>query len=197
MSTSLPNLTFFTRHNRNFAISTENLGFWKSFISVFGAMQASYLRFQTRSASASSQPLAEEVRGNDVKDNPVSGDAIRHKFLTFYASSGLKVLPSSSLVPDDPTVLLTIARMLQFKPIFLGKVPRQVPCATTVQRGYADTDLDDDTRFIEFHYLVFMQYNKTDDGSLEPLKQKNIDTGLGLERVACILQKVPNNYKLT
>lgn len=35
-----------------------------------------------------------------------------------------------------------------------------------------------------------MQYNKKDDGSLEPLKQKNIDTGLGLERLARILQKV-------
>jgi alanyl-tRNA synthetase len=35
-----------------------------------------------------------------------------------------------------------------------------------------------------------MQYNKMDDGSLEPLKQKNIDTGLDLERLARILQKV-------
>ncbi|KAG8094280.1 hypothetical protein GUJ93_ZPchr0012g19222 [Zizania palustris] len=40
-----------------------------------------------------------------------------------------------------------------------------------------------------------MQYNKKDDGSLEPLKQKNIDTGMGLERMARILQKVPNNYE--
>lgn len=40
-----------------------------------------------------------------------------------------------------------------------------------------------------------MQYNKKDDGSLEPLKQMNIDTGLGLERMARILQKVPNNYE--
>lgn len=51
-------------------------------------------------------------------------------------------------------------------------------------------DLGDDTRFIEFYNLVFMQYNKTEDGTLEPLKQKNIDTGLGLERMARILQKV-------
>lgn len=35
-----------------------------------------------------------------------------------------------------------------------------------------------------------MQYNRKDDGSLEPLKQKNIDTGLGLERMARILQQV-------
>jgi len=56
-------------------------------------------------------------------------------------------------------------------------------------------DLGDDSRFIEFYNLVFMQYNKKDDGSLEPLKQKNIDTGMGLERMARILQKVPNNYE--
>lgn len=58
-------------------------------------------------------------------------------------------------------------------------------------------DLGDDTRFIEFYNLVFMQYNKKDDGSLEPLKQKNIDTGLGLERMARILQKVSNTWKST
>lgn len=61
--------------------------------------------------------------------------------------------------------------------------------------GVSDVDLGDDTRFIEFYNLVFMQYNKMDDGSLEPLKEKNIDTGLGLERMARILQKVPNNYE--
>jgi len=63
------------------------------------------------------------------------------------------------------------------------------------ERGSSDVDLGDDSRFIEFYNLVFMQYNKKDDGSLEPLKQKNIDTGMGLERMARILQKVPNNYE--
>lgn len=56
-------------------------------------------------------------------------------------------------------------------------------------------DLNDDSRFIEFYNLVFMQFNKKEDGSLEPLMQKNIDTGMGLERMARILQKVPNNYE--
>ncbi|XP_021848520.1 alanine--tRNA ligase, chloroplastic/mitochondrial isoform X2 [Spinacia oleracea] len=241
-------------------------------------------------------------------DDPNSGNSIRRRFLEFFAARNHKVLPSASLVPDDPTVLLTIAGMLQFKPIFLGQVPRQVPRATTAQkcirtndvenvgrtarhhtmfimcgnfsfgdyfkkdaivwawelstkefglpadrlwvsvyndddeafaiwhdevgvpierikrmgeednfwssgatgpcgpcselyydfhpeRGCLDADLGDDTRFLEFYNLVFMQYNKTEEGSLEPLKQKNIDTGLGLERLACILQKVPNNYE--
>ncbi|MDP8935272.1 MAG: alanine--tRNA ligase, partial [Cyanobacteriota bacterium] len=56
-------------------------------------------------------------------------------------------------------------------------------------------DLEDDTRFIEFYNLVFMQYNKDAEGNLTPLQNQNIDTGLGLERMAQILQKVPNNYE--
>lgn len=257
---------------------------------------------------ASAQALTEELAEDKQKDVPASGDAIRQRFLDFYASRGHKILPSASLVPEDPTVLLTIAGMLQFKPIFLGKVPREVPRAATSQRcirtndvenvgrtsrhqtffemlgnfsfgdyfkqdaikwawelstlefglpadrlwisvykdddeafaiwhnevgvpahrikklgeddnfwtsgatgpcgpcseiyydfhpeiGISDIDLGDDARFIEFYNLVFMQYNKKDDGSLEPLKQKNIDTGLGLERMARILQNVENNYE--
>ncbi len=53
-----------------------------------------------------------------------SGAAIREAFLVFYEQRGHARLPSASLVPDDPTVMLTIAGMLQFKPIFLGKVGR-------------------------------------------------------------------------
>lgn len=41
-----------------------------------------------------------------------------------------------------------------------------------------------------------MQFNKKDDGSLEHLKQQNIDTGLGLERMARILQKVPKKHNV-
>ncbi|XP_074275738.1 alanine--tRNA ligase, chloroplastic/mitochondrial isoform X2 [Silene latifolia] len=266
-------------------------------------------RVLTRRISASTQPLVKELLEEDKPiDLSISGNSIRQRFLNFFASRGHKVLPSASLVPDDPTVLLTIAGMLQFKPIFLGQIPRQVPSATTAQRcirtndvenvgrtsrhhtffemlgnfsfgdyfkkeaiiwawelstkefglpadklwvsvyedddetfaiwrdqvgvpvdhikkmgeednfwssgatgpcgpcselyydfhperGCSDVDLGDDTRFIEFYNLVFMQYNRTEDGSLEPLKQKNIDTGLGLERMARILQKVPNNYE--
>ncbi|KAJ8637786.1 hypothetical protein MRB53_012053 [Persea americana] len=264
--------------------------------------------FSIQNTSVSIQHETKESVESTSKGHPVSGDGIRRRFLEFYASRGHKVLPSASLVPDDPTVLLTIAGMLQFKPIFLGKAPRKVTRATTAQRcirtndvdnvgrttrhqtffemlgnfsfgdyfkreainwawdlttkefglpperlwisvfedddesfsiwrdevgvpmeqikrmgeddnfwtsgvtgpcgpcseiyydfhpewGHSDVDLGDDARFIEFYNLVFMQYNKKDDGSLEPLKDKNIDTGLGLERMARILQKVPNNYE--
>ncbi|KAK1273842.1 hypothetical protein QJS04_geneDACA019010 [Acorus gramineus] len=72
---------------------------------------------------ASAQPVTEKmVEEGALGEAAMSGEEIRRRFLDFYASRGHKVLPSASLVPDDPTVLLTIAGMLQFKPIFLGKV---------------------------------------------------------------------------
>ena len=63
------------------------------------------------------------------------------------------------------------------------------------ERGNENIDLEDDERFIEFYNLVFMQYNRDADGNLTPLANKNIDTGMGLERMAQILQQVPNNYE--
>jgi alanyl-tRNA synthetase len=237
-----------------------------------------------------------------------SGNEIRTLFLDFYAQREHQILPSASLVPEDPTVLLTIAGMLPFKPIFLGQRTPEFKRATTSQkcirtndienvgrtkrhhtffemlgnfsfgdyfkeqaiawgwelstkifnlppeclvvsvfeeddeayniwrdkigvpearikrmgaddnfwasgptgpcgpcseiyydfhpeRGDDNIDLEDDTRFIEFYNLVFMQYNRDASGNLTPLQKKNIDTGMGLERMAQILQKVPNNYE--
>lgn len=238
----------------------------------------------------------------------LSGADIRRKFLEFYKARGHKILDSASLVPEDPTVLLTIAGMLPFKPIFLGQRTAEFDRATSAQkcirtndienvgrtarhhtffemlgnfsfgdyfkkdaiawaweistqvfqlpperiipsvfreddeaftiwrddigidpqriirmdeadnfwtsgptgpcgpcselyydfhpkRGNDNIDLEDDSRFIEYYNLVFMQYNKDADGNLTPLKAQSIDTGLGLERMAQILQGVPNNYE--
>jgi alanyl-tRNA synthetase len=238
----------------------------------------------------------------------MTGAQIRQTFLEFYAARGHAIKPSASLVPEDPTVLLTIAGMLPFKPIFLGQRAADVDRATTSQKcirtndienvgrtarhhtffemlgnfsfgdyfkeqaiawawelstvvfnlpadrlvvsvfredddafaiwrdqvgipahriqrmdeadnfwtsgptgpcgpcseiyydfhpelGDDDIDLEDDTRFIEFYNLVFMQYNRDAEGTLTPLQNQNIDTGLGLERMAQILQRVPNNYE--
>ncbi|BAY12068.1 alanine--tRNA ligase [Calothrix sp. NIES-2098] len=245
-----------------------------------------------------------------MSSNPhyLSGNEIRTLFLNFFAQRGHQILPSASLVPEDPTVLLTIAGMLPFKPIFLGQRTPEFKRATTSQkcirtndienvgrtkrhhtffemlgnfsfgdyfkeqaiawgweistqvfgfspnnlvvsvfeeddeafaiwrdkigvpearikrmgeddnfwvsgptgpcgpcseiyydfhpeRGDDNIDLEDDSRFIEFYNLVFMQYNRDAEGNLTPLQNKNIDTGMGLERMAQILQKVPNNYE--
>jgi len=245
-----------------------------------------------------------------MSSNPqfLSGNDIRQLFLDFYTQRGHQPLPSASLVPEDPTVLLTIAGMLPFKPIFLGQRTPEFKRATTSQkcirtndienvgrtqrhhtffemlgnfsfgdyfksqaiawgwelstqvfgfspqnlvvsvfedddeaftiwrdtigvtekrikrmgaddnfwvsgatgpcgpcseiyydfhpeRGEDNIDLEDDSRFIEFYNLVFMQYNRDASGNLTPLQNKNIDTGMGLERMAQILQRKPNNYE--
>ena len=239
---------------------------------------------------------------------PRRGADIRAAFLDFYESRGHKPVASASLIPEDPTVLLTIAGMLPFKPVFLGQQERPAPRATSSQKcirtndienvgrtarhhtffemlgnfsfgdyfkqqaiewawelstgvfgldpknlvvsvfreddeaeaiwrdvvgvnpkriirmdeadnfwasgptgpcgpcseiyydfkpelGDEGIDLEDDSRFIEFYNLVFMQYSRDAEGTLTPLANKNIDTGLGLERMAQILQGVPNNYE--
>lgn len=53
---------------------------------------------------------------------------------------------------------------------------------------------NDEDNWIEIWNDVFMQYNKTEDGKFEPLKQTNVDTGMGLERVAAVLQSKKTVY---
>jgi alanyl-tRNA synthetase len=59
--------------------------------------------------------------------------------------------------------------------------------------GSADEDGD---RFLEFWNLVFMQYDQTAPGERAPLPRPSIDTGMGLERIAAILQGVTSNYDI-
>ncbi|WP_216912392.1 MULTISPECIES: alanine--tRNA ligase [unclassified Synechococcus] len=248
------------------------------------------------------------MAADSTRPRPRSGAEIREAFLAFYERQGHRRMASASLVPDDPTVLLTIAGMLPFKPVFLGQAPPPAPRATSSQkcirtndienvgrtarhhtffemlgnfsfgdyfkeeaiawawelttevfgldpanlvvsvfreddeaaalwrdavgvdpkriirmdeadnfwasgptgpcgpcseiyydfhpeRGDDGIDLEDDSRFIEFYNLVFMQYNRDAAGTLTPLARRSIDTGMGLERMAQILQQVPNNYE--
>lgn len=236
---------------------------------------------------------------------------IREKYLSFFEEKGMKRMPSSSLIPDDPSLLLTSAGMVQFKPYFLHQKeldPAYIG-TTTVQKCVRTNDIDiigttgrhqsffemlgnfsfgryfkeemcawayefstevlglpaeklyftvfeddDETieiwkslgvpedhisklgeddnfwragptgpcgpcselyfdqgpevgcgrpdckpgcdcdRFLEYWNLVFTQFDGQEDGTLAPLKTKNIDTGMGLERIAAIMQGVTNNY---
>jgi len=259
-------------------------------------------------AMATTSPRSSAPGGIAAGAGRWTGDAIREAFLAFFEAREHLRLPSASLVPDDPTVLLTIAGMLPFKPVFLGQAPRPAARATTSQKcirtndienvgrtarhhtffemlgnfsfgdyfktqairwawdlsidvfgldprrlvvsvfrddeeaaaiwrdeigvppnrivrldeadnfwasgptgpcgpcselyydfkpelGDGAIDLEDDSRFIEFYNLVFMQYNRDAQGVLTPLANRNIDTGMGLERMAQILQGVPSNYE--
>jgi alanyl-tRNA synthetase len=102
----------------------------------------------------------------------MSGDELRKKFLTFFEERGHAVVPSSSLLPDDPSVLLTTAGMQQFKKYFTGEVDPLVDLggkrATSIQKAFRTSDIDEvgDESHLTFFEMLghfsFGDYSKED-----------------------------------
>lgn len=87
---------------------------------------------------------------------------------------------------------------------FWGPVGESGPCGPDTEMHYDVTQKpcgpscnpgDNCGRFSEIWNNVFMEYNKTKEGMYEPLKQKNVDTGMGLERTLAIVNKLDDDYQ--
>ena len=66
--------------------------------------------------------------------------------------------------------------------------------ATTFGVALREVAEEDGDRYIEIWNIVFMQFNRQADGTMEPLPKPSVDTGMGLERIAAVLQHVNSNY---
>ena len=65
-----------------------------------------------------------------------------------------------------------------------------------IEGGPPGSPNEEGDRYIEIWNLVFMQYDRSADGTLTPLPKPSVDTGMGLERLAAVMQKVHSNYEI-
>lgn len=98
----------------------------------------------------------------------MKSEELRRKFLDFFAKNGHTVVPSSSLIPDDPSVLLTTAGMQQFKPYYTGEAdpmasvhptlgrPLASRNAVSIQKSFRTSDIDEvgDERHLTFFEMM-------------------------------------------
>ncbi len=65
-----------------------------------------------------------------------------------------------------------------------------------VEGGPPGSPNEDGDRYIEIWNLVFMQFNRSADGTMTPLPKPSVDTGMGLERISAVMQRVHSNYEI-
>ena len=88
-----------------------------------------------------------------------SGKEVRSLFIDFWVSKGSKHFPSFSLIPDDPSLLFTIAGMVPFKPYYLGIQKPEAPRAVTSQKCVRTNDIDNVGRTARHHTFFEMLGN--------------------------------------